>query len=149
MGWGFESPAAHHYSRAVFLHLRWFRSISTFYCKVLKLCSFLIIFALGLRYFLPQDYLFLCHSRENGNPESRFRIKHGMTGKRMSFPPVCRRAPACRANGAGRRTGRRKRESRFRVKHGMTKGQKSSGLNSFLLPRDFYDYFRLRQIKYK
>jgi len=24
----------------------------------------------NIRYFLPQDYLFLCHSRENGNPDS-------------------------------------------------------------------------------
>jgi len=36
-------------------------------------------------------YYFICHSRENGNTESRFRVKHGMTrgqcgmtGKTMS-----------------------------------------------------------------
>ena len=30
-----------------------------------------------------RDNIFLCHSRERGNPDFRFRVKHGMTGKTM------------------------------------------------------------------
>ena len=54
-------------------------------------CCGVTIEKMSFPYFFLSPNDFSCHSRENGNPEFRFRVKHGitrgqcgMTGKTMS-----------------------------------------------------------------